>query len=97
MKMLFAAAAAVVVLCQPAAAAKREAVTLKIPTTGVDFTNPTSVERFRAKATHTIADFCNPEDNLGVTSPDRQCRRELSAQLAHTIALAQTGKSPVRN
>ena len=97
MKMLFAAVAAVVALCQPAAAAKREAVKLEIPTKGVDFSNPTSVERFRTRAVHTIADFCNPEDNLGVTSPDRQCRRELSAQLAHTIAVAQTGKAPVRN
>jgi UrcA family protein len=101
MKMLFAAAVAAVVLCSPASAAsKREPVTLQISTQGVDFSDPMSVDRFRSKAANQISDFCNPEDRIGVTSPDRQCSRELSAQLVHTIgnlAVAQTAKVQVRN
>jgi UrcA family protein len=86
MKMLFIAAAATALLCSPASAAKRDAVKLEIQTAGVNFADPLSVEAFRARATRQIADFCNPDDQIGVTSPDRQCRRELTANLNRMVS-----------
>jgi len=86
MKMFFIAAAATALLCSPAHAAKREAVKLEIQTAGVNFADPQSVDEFRARATRKIADFCNPDDQIGATSPDRQCRRELTANLNRMVS-----------
>lgn len=69
-----------------AMAAKRENVTLKISTAGVDFANPESVAAFRRTVDRQIAAACNPGERLKADAkPDFRCRNEMAANAEPTV------------
>ena len=69
-----------------AMAAKRENVTLKISTAGVDFANPASVAAFRRTVDRQIAAVCNPDDRTNADArPDFKCRNEMASNAEPTV------------
>ena len=73
-------AASLLVGASAASAKPREDVQLRIPTEGVNFSDPESVAKFRTQVARAIATACNPGDRIGADmSPDFQCRKSMAA------------------
>ena len=90
MKVLAIALAAASMLATSAGvqAAKREQVSIKIDTSGVNFADPRSVADFREGLARQIADACNPGDRLNADmSPDFRCREELTESLEPKVRM----------
>jgi len=80
------AAAALVAGSTGAMANQREAVSVKIETAGVDFTNPAEIATFQRSAERKIADACNPGDRINADlMPDFKCRKQMSANLVPVV------------
>jgi len=95
-------AACLVAVPATAFAGEREAVSLRVPTAGVDFAKPAAVEAFRSNVERQIAAACEPADRVGGnTMPDFKCRREMAASLAPAVtelaARAVSGRSFATN
>ncbi|MET0363950.1 MAG: UrcA family protein [Sphingobium sp.] len=108
MKKLSVAAAMIALLATPAFAADqsvpfpaREAVSIKVSTTGLDLSNPRDLNRLRGRMTKAIAKACNPSDVYSASlSPDRQCYSEMamSADSAvQRVAQSAMGQQTAQN
>ena len=89
MKIVNAAlvAACLLVGSTGALAQGREDVALRISASGVNFSDPVSVNAFRNRVAREIAVVCNPGDRLNADfTPDFQCRRELTATAEPAIS-----------
>lgn len=72
-----------------------EQVSVRVSSEGVNFADPASVEKFRARVNRQIAAICNPGDRLDADlSPDFACRKSMAATSETRIAQLQ-GRSDV--
>jgi UrcA family protein len=98
MKITFAALAAAGLLAGSAGAYAKdvEQVSVRVSTAGINFNDPASVEKFRARVDRQIAAICNPGDRLDAdTAPDFACRKSMGATAETRIAQLQ-GRSTVQ-
>lgn len=95
MKMFAVAAAAAGLLVVSAASAteadsvdQREAVSVQVDASKVNFADPEAVAQFRRDVERQIAEACNPGDRLGADmKPDFECRRQMAANLEPTVTV----------
>ena len=98
MKTVSAALVAACLLAGSAGAYAKdvEKVAVRVSTEGVNFNDPVSVEKFRAKVDRQIAAICNPGDRLDADlSPDFACRKSMAVTAETRIAQLQ-GRSNVQ-
>ena len=98
MKTVFAPLAAAGLLAGSAGAFAKdvEKVSIQVSTAGVDFKDPASVAKFRARMDRQIAAICNPGDRLDAdTAPDFACRKSMGVTAETRIAQLQ-GRSDVQ-
>lgn len=96
MKIVAAAFVAASLLAAPSVgfAKARENVELRVSTQGVNFSDASSVAKFRSNVAKQIAAACNPGDRVNADlMPDFACRNSM-AQVSETrIAQLTTGNS----
>jgi UrcA family protein len=98
MKIFSAAiiAAALVAGSTGAFAKARENVATRVSTAGVDFSDPASVAKFRARVAKAVEATCNPGDRIGADmSPDFACRKSM-AKVSEVRIAQLSGKSDSR-
>lgn len=89
MKIVSAAlAAAVLIAGSTGAFAKaRENVAVRVSTAGINFNDPESVAKFRARVAKAVAATCNPGDRLNADmAPDFTCRKAMATVTEVRIA-----------
>jgi UrcA family protein len=85
--MLPLIAAGLLVGATAATAADREAVSVRIDASSVDFSDPESIAAFRRDIARQIEAACNPGDRLDADmKPDFRCRQEMAANLEPVVA-----------
>lgn len=83
---LLASATAVAANEAQPATEKREAVTLRVNSAGVNFADPAEVAAFRREVARQIAAACNPGDRVNADAmPDFRCRREMAANMEPVV------------
>ncbi len=79
-------AAGLLAVASAATAGEREAVSLRIDTSGVNFADPVAVAAFHRQVERQIEAVCNPGDRINSdTKPDFACRKEMAASLDPTL------------
>jgi len=77
-------------------AKSRENVAVRVSTAGVDFSDPASVAKFRARVAKAAEATCNPGDRIGADmSPDFACRKSM-AKVTEVRIAQLSGKSDSR-
>ncbi len=85
--MLPLLAAGLLVGATAATAADREAVSVRINASAVNFSDPESIAAFRRDIARQIEEVCNPGDRLDADmAPDFRCRQEMAADLEPVVA-----------
>lgn len=92
MKTVAAAVVAACLLAGSAGASAKgvENVAVRVSTAGVNFNDPASVEKFRARVKREIEATCNPGDRIGADmTPDFACRKSMAVTAETRIAQVQ--------
>ena len=95
MKIASAALAAAVLIAGSSTGAfakERENVAVRVSTNGINFQDPASVAKFRARVAKAVAETCNPGDRVGADmAPDFACRQSMAKVTEVRIARLSSG------